>query len=311
MTTQSIDRRAFLRVSALAGGGIALASYIEPAEAFAAWVTPKTPAVFTPNAYIRMTPDGIVTIIAKNPEIGQGVKTMLPMLIAEELDVEWKNVRVEQADLDTTKFERQSAGGSTATPNNWLPMRRVGAAARAMLVAAAAQTWNVPESEVETRDGVAHHRSSGRSLQYTDLLERAAAIPAPALESVKLKDPKDFRIIGTSQPGVENRAIVTGKPIFGIDVTVPGMKYAVFQKCPVFAGKVVSANLEEVRRLPGVRQAFVVEGQAALEGLLGGVVIIADSWWLADSARQKLKVTWDEGATAQQSSATFAAQAAE
>jgi isoquinoline 1-oxidoreductase beta subunit len=169
----------------------------------------------------------------------------------------------------------------------------------------------VPESEVETRDGVAHHRSSGRSLRYTELLDRAATIPAPALESVTLKDPKDFRIIGTSQPGVENRAIVTGKPIFGIDVTVPGMKYAVFQKCPVFAGKVVNANLEEIRRLPGVRQAFVVEGQTALEGLLSGVAIIADSWWLANSARQKLKVTWDEGATAQQSSATFTAQAAE
>src|ERR671915_684398 len=164
MTTQTIDRRAFLRVSAIAGGGIALAAYIEPAEALATWMTPRAPTAFTPNAYIRITADGIVTIVAKNPEIGQGVKTMLPMLIADELDVEWKNVRVEQADLDTTKFERQSAGGSTATPNNWLPMRRVGAAARAVLVAAAAHAWNVPESEVETRDGVVHHRASGRLL---------------------------------------------------------------------------------------------------------------------------------------------------
>src|SRR5918999_4717769 len=114
MTTQTIDRRAFLRVSALGGGGIALAAYIEPAEALASWVTPKAPAVFTPNAYIRITTDGVITIVAKNPEIGQGVKTMLPMLIADELDVDWKDVKVEQAMLDTTKYQGQTAGGSTA-----------------------------------------------------------------------------------------------------------------------------------------------------------------------------------------------------
>ena len=294
----------------MVGGGLLFASYIETADALSAFAAPGA-ADFVPNAFIRMTPDGIVTIVAKNPEIGQGVKTMLPMLIADELDVEWKNVRVEQAMLDTTKFQGQSAGGSTATPNNWLPMRRVGAAARAMLITAAAQTWSVAVSEVETRDGVVHHRSSGRSLKYGQLLDQAAAVPAPALDSVKLKDPKDFRIIGTSQPGVDNHAIVTGQPIFGMDITVPGMLYAVYQKCPVFAGKVVSANVEEIKRLPGVRHAFVVEGQAALEGLLSGVAIVADNWWAANSARQKLKVAWDEGATAQQGSAAFAARAAE
>ncbi len=308
--TTTTTRREFLKVTSLVGGGLLFASYVETASALSAFAAPGA-TDFVPNAFIRITPDGIVTIIAKNPEIGQGVRTMLPMLIADELDVDWKNVRVEQADLDTTKFERQSAGGSTATPNNWIPMRRVGAAARAVLVSAAAQTWGVPESEVETRDGVAHHRSSGRSLRYAQLLDKAATIPAPALDSVKLKDAKDFRIIGTSQPGVDNHAIVTGKPIFGIDVTVPGMMYAVFQKCPVFGGKVVRANIDEIKRLPGVRQAFVVEGQAALEGLMSGVAIIADSWWAANSARQKLTVTWDEGATAQQSDATFAARAAE
>src|SRR5437763_14342453 len=147
-TKTSVDRRSFLRVTALAGGGIMLGSYIkafDAAEAFAA--TPATE--FAPNAYIRMTPDGIVTIIAKNPEIGQGMKTTLPMLIAEALDVDWKHVRVEQGMLDTVKYQpQQGAGGSTATPTNWLPMRRVGAAARAVLVTAAAQTWSVPESEL-------------------------------------------------------------------------------------------------------------------------------------------------------------------
>jgi isoquinoline 1-oxidoreductase beta subunit len=308
--TTTTTRREFLRVSSIVGGGLLFASYIEPADALTSFA-PLGAADFIPNAFIRMTPDGVVTIIAKNPEIGQGVKTMLPMLIAEELDVEWKNVRIEQAMLDTTKYQEQWAGGSTATPINWLPMRRVGAAARAMLITAAAQTWSVPESELTTSAGAVVHAASGRRTAYVELLDKAAVVPAPALESVALKDPKDFRIIGTSVPGVENEAIVTGKPIFGIDVTLPGMLYAVYVKCPVFGGKVGSANVEEIRKQPGVRHAFVVAGGEALEGLLSGVAIIADNWWLANSARQKLKVTWNEGPTAQQSSAAFARRAAE
>jgi isoquinoline 1-oxidoreductase beta subunit len=307
-----VSRRDFLRVSALAGGGILLASYIEPLAAFESLGARRAAGAADPslNAYIRITPDGIVTITAKNPEVGQGIKTMLPMLIAEELDVDWKNVRVEQAPLDTVRFQAQVAGGSTATPTNWLPMRRVGAAGRLMLISAAAQQWSVPAAECETAKGVVHHRASGKSATYGQLASAAVSVAAPELDTVKLKDPKTFTIIGTRVRGVDTHAIVTGKPLYGIDVTVPGMLYATFAKCPVFGGKVRSANLDAIKQLPGIKHAFVVEGGTVLNALLPGIAIVADSWWLAKSARDKLKVEWDEGATARQSSAGFAAQAA-
>jgi isoquinoline 1-oxidoreductase beta subunit len=308
-TAMRMDRRQFLKVTSIAGGGMLLATYIEPlASAEAALV--QGAADFTPNAFIRIAPSGAVTIIAKNPEIGQGVKTMLPMLIADELDVDWKSVTVQQGALDTVNFQpAQFAGGSLATPQNWLPMRRVGAAARTMLVSAAAQTWNVPASELTTASGVVTHASSNRRLSYGELVDRAATLTPPDLATVTLKDPKDFRIIGTRVPGVDNLGIVTGKPIYGIDVSLPGMLYAVYQKCPVFGGKVATANVEQIRRLPGIRHAFVVEGTDELSGLVGGVAIVGDSWWAANSARRQLKVTWNEGATASQSSAGFQAQA--
>jgi isoquinoline 1-oxidoreductase beta subunit len=309
MANTQLGRRQFLRVSALAGGGMLLATYIDAFGASDA-VASVGALDFTPNAYMRITPDGIVTIIAKNPEIGQGVKTMLPMLIADELDVDWKNVRIEQGDFDPTKYQAQSAGGSNATPSSWLPMRRVGAAARLMLVTAAAQQLNVPASELTTEPGVVVHRGSNRRVPYTQLLDRAATIPAPEnLETVPLKDPGEFRIIGTSVKNVDAHAIVTGKPLFGIDVDLPGMLYAVFVKCPVFGGKVTSANLDAVRATPGVRHAFVVEGGTALTGLLGGVAIVADKYWAARTAQRALQVQWNEGETAQQSSAGFQQQA--
>ena len=312
-TKAPVDRRQFLRVSALAGGGVLLATYIEPFANASARLSGagKSAEDFQPNAFIRITPDGTITIIAKNPEVGQGVKTMLPMLIAEELDADWSKVRIEQGKLDTVNYQRQVAGGSTATPTNWLPMRRVGAGARAMLVTAAAQTWNVPESELTTSAGMVIHQSSNRRASYGELSGKAATITAPNLETVKLKDPKDFTIIGKGVPSVDNHAIVTGKPLYGIDVTVPGMLYAVFQKSPVFGAKVKTANIEEIKKEPGVKHAFVVDGGTQLAGLLGGVAIVGDTWWAAKSAREKLKVTWEDHPTASQSSTSIAAKAVE
>ncbi|MEP6989896.1 MAG: molybdopterin cofactor-binding domain-containing protein [bacterium] len=305
-----VTRRDFLRVSAIAGGGLLLSSYLDPLGAAAGSLSRHAADGPMLNAFIRITPDGIITIVAKNPEIGQGVKTMLPMLIAEELDADWTQVRIEQGDLDPKSYQGQVAGGSTATPSNWLPMRRVGAAGRAMLVGAAAATWGVPVAACETERGVVRHRASGRAATYGELATKAATMTAPDLATVPLKDPRQFRIVGHGVRGVDTHAIVTGVPMYGIDVTVPGMLYATFVKCPVFGGKVASANVDAIAAQPGVKKAFVVEGGASLGGLLSGVAIVADSWWQARSARNKLKVTWDEGKTADQGSAGFAAQAA-
>jgi isoquinoline 1-oxidoreductase beta subunit len=311
MDTLTVNRRAFLRVSALAGGGMMLAAYLEPIAQVFAQAPQSAPPPLVPSAFFSISPDGVVTIMAKNPEVGQGIKTSLPMTIAEELDVDWKDVKIQQADLDEVKYGRQNAGGSTGTPNNWEALRRVGAAGRQMMIMAAAQMWGVPDTECSTAHGVVTHRGSGRTLRYGAVAQKAATLSPPDPSTVTLKDPKDYRIIGTPIGGVDNLAIVTGKPIFSIDFTLPGMLSAVFEKCPVFMGKVVSANVDEIKALPGVRHAFVVEGTTELLGLHPGVAIVADSWWQARTARATLKITWDEGPTASQSSAGFAARAQE
>jgi isoquinoline 1-oxidoreductase subunit beta len=309
-----IDRRSFLKVTAASGGGLLLSLYSQP-KASAQGRGPA-PAPPDPHVYIKIATDGTTTIMAKNPEVGTGVKTMLPMLIAEELDVDWNKVKIEQTDFDDTKYAGQFTGGSLATPQNWVPMRQAGAAGRALLIKAAAQTWNVPESELSTSAGRVLHKASNRSQGYGELADKAWSMPMPDLRTLKFKDPKDYTIIGKPLHQRELPNIVTGKPIFGIDMTLPGMLYASYEKCGVFGGKVVSANLDEIKQMPGVRNAFIVERPEITEnplpgdpGLENGIAIVADTWWQAQTARKKLQVTWDEGKYANQSTAEFAQRA--
>jgi isoquinoline 1-oxidoreductase beta subunit len=309
MSTATIDRRAFLQVSALAGGGLVFSAWFDPATLLAQRGGRGAPPL-APDAFIRIAPDGLVTIMSKNPEIGQGVKVMLPMLIAEELDVDWANVRVEQADLDS-KYGPQTAGGSNATPQNWTAMRRVGAGARATLIAAAAQQWNVPAARLTTASGRVLDAQTNRSVGYGELATAAASITPPDPESLTLKDPKDYKIIGTGIPGVDNPALVTGKPIFGLDFSMPGMLVAVYERCPVPGGSVTGANLDTVRRLPGVRHALIVPNGPNNQAPFSGVAIVADSYWQAETARKALEMTLDEGAGVADGSEAFAKRATE
>jgi len=310
-----MNRRSFLQLSVLAGGGLALGLYEHPR---AVSQEPERPPDLDPRAFIRIGTDGVVTIMARASESGQGMRNMLPMLIAEELDVDWKDVRVQQAELNEKIYGTQFSGGSANTPMGWEPMRRVGAAGRELLVAAAAQTWGAPEAECTTKSGRVLHAASGKSAGYGELAAKAATMPLPALSSVKLKDPKDYRIIGHSQTGVDTHAIVTGKPQFGIDVQLPGMLYASIEKAPVFAGKMKSANVDAIKALPGVRHVLVIDGgitPAAFTpwepGMEPGIAIVADTWWQAQTARKQLKVDWDLGPAVSQSSEGFTKRAEE
>lgn len=285
----SMDRRAFLKVSLLTSGalmiGVGCSGTAQPNKLEGdTWI---------PNLYVRIDVDGKITIVSKNPEAGQGVKTAFPMVVAECLNVEWSSVDVEQAPLDD-RYGRQVIGGSRGTPDGWDDLRIAGTAARQLLTEAAASEWDVPVDECLADMGSIVHRASGRSRRYETLLETAASLPVPDVGDLKLKSrSSEFRLLGTFVPGVDNHEILTGQGLFGCDVRLDGMLYAVFEKCPTFGGKVRNANVEQIRNLPGVTHAFVVEGTDSLTGLLPGVAIVAETWWEAQSARRRLRVEWE------------------
>jgi isoquinoline 1-oxidoreductase beta subunit len=297
MTALALSRRDFVSASMLAGGGLLFSLRAEAAS------------TGTLTAFVRILPDNRVVIGAKNAEVGQGAKTMLPMLIAEELDVDWAQVTIEQTHADQAVFDGQSAGGSRTTPREWRPMRIAGAGARAMLVAAAAKRWSVPADRLTTGHGRVRDPASGRELTYAALAADAAALPPPDAATLTLKPPSAYSIIGTPVPGVDTPAIVAGKPLFGIDVTLPGMLHAVFVSAPAFGATLVSANIAEVQALPGVAKVLTIKGDGAPESLVDGVAILARSWWTANRARDTLNVVWDTAAVQRFASDAYAEQA--
>ena len=299
-----LNRRSFM-VASLAGGAVLT---LDATMTLAAPANGAQPDVL--NAFVRINADNTVTIGAKNPEIGQGVKVMLPMLIAEELDLAWDQVKIEQTDADEAIYGVQTAGGSTATPRNWLPMRQVGAAARAMLVAAAAKQWGVDAASLSTARGAVLHKASGRSLTYASLAKTAAAQTPPDLAKVALKDPATFTIIGQSKMGVDVPGIVKGDPLFGIDTRLPDLVHAAVVKCPAHGGTVAAFDDAAVKAIPGIVAVVAVNSGFVPAGKNDTVLIVADSWWKASKARDKLLVTWDDAAVKGYSTAGYESAAA-
>ena len=297
-----VSRREFIKVAGFVGGGLVLGFAV--GARVAAQENGRgahADSTFAPNAYVQIRPDGTVVLYAKNPDVGQGVKTALPMIVAEELDADWSNVRVEQAPISMALYGPQFAGGSMSVPMNFDTLRRAGAIARAMLVAAAAERLGVAASELSTDAGYVVHRASGRRLGYGELAEAAAQLPVPDAASIPLKDRKDFKLLGKRVTGVDNLKVVTGQPMFGIDQRVPGMLYATYTKAPAIGARAVRANLDHVKSLPGVKDAFLLEQRGtpiefnpASDGILSGVAIVADSTWSALKAKRELEVEWDE-----------------
>ena len=286
---KNMDRRTFLKVSILASGalmvGVGHEGLLQAGE--------LSEGCWQPNLYVCINVDGKVTIISKNPEAGQGVKTAFPMVVAECLNVDWKNVTVEQAPLDD-RYGRQVVGGSRGTPDGWDDLRIAGTAACYLLTAAAASEWGVSPAQCKADKGSIIHTASGKSRAYESLLKAAARLPVPDVSDLKLKSrPSDFWLLGTFVPGVDNLKKFTGQAKYGCDTRLEGMLYAVYEKCAVYGGKVRKANVEQIRNLPGVTHAFVVDGTGNLNGLLPGVAIVAETWWEAQSARQQLRVDWE------------------
>ena len=251
-----IDRRFFLRASAMAGGGFMLGLY--PQAGTEGPGLPGAGPALSPADFISIAPDGTATIVAKNQELGQGALNLLPMMIAEELDVDWKAVRIVRSGVGP-QYGGQITGGSSATPSNWEPMRQIGRPHGKCMIAAAAQTWGVPPEECSTASGIVYHQASNRSLSYGELAPKAAICRYP-IRVAEAQRPEGLQDHRQEHRGAETKEIIVGKPIFGIDVTLPGMLYAVFEKTPVLGGKVAGANLEAIKAMKGVRHAFIVEG---------------------------------------------------
>ena len=287
----TISRRHFLKVSALSSGGMLISLSFLGNSASSNNVDD---APFAPNIYIKIGADGSVLLMAPNPEIGQGVKTSLPMIIAEELCVDWKKVKVELAPLNS-KFGRQTAGGSGSVRGRFSELRKAGATAREMLIAAAALTWNVPQSECTAEDGVVSHKASGKKLGYGELATKAATLEVPS--NPKLKDPKDFKYIGTRVKDIDAHKIVTGQPLFGIDTKKEGMLYAMVARPPAYGKTLGSVDESAALKINGVKN---------IVKLKNSVAVLATSTWAAKKGRDALVIQWNTSEKLESTSDHFA-----
>jgi isoquinoline 1-oxidoreductase subunit beta len=273
-----ISRREFVTAGVAAGAGLVIGFYLPHKSG-------SHKESFSPNAYLRITPDNRVTIVVARSEMGQGVRTALPMILAEELEADWKQIQIEQAGASTL-FGDQTTGGSASVRTTWDPMRKAGAAAREMLITAAALTWNVARSSCNAENGRIKHAATNRSLSYGELASKAATLPVPT--DVPFKQSKDYKIVGQRLPRIDSPDKVKGEAIFGLDYRMPGMKFGVLSRCPTIAGKVSKFDDGEPKKISGVSYVGKIGDSA--------VAVVADSVWGAMEGRRVLNVTWDEGA---------------
>jgi len=296
----SYNRRSFLRTSALAGGGLMIGfSWLASCKPTPEQIIDMPKEWFEINGYLKIGDNGMVTIMSPNPEIGQNVKTSMPMIVAEELDIDWKDVIVEQAALNTTIFKRQLAGGSQSIRHGWEALRMAGATGRYMLVAAAAEQWQVPAEEITTDAGKLFHKASDRTLGYGEVASAAAKLTAP--EEVSLKEVKDFKIIGTSRKNVDGKNIVTGKPLFGIDIQKEGMLIAMIAHPPAFGMKLKSFDATEAKLMPGITSVFEMKtfnedytmSAFDITAFQDLVVVVGKTTWEVMNAKKALKIVWE------------------
>ena len=300
-STTKLDRRSFLKVSALAGGGLVLSfSWLAGCKPTPEQALTLPKEWFELNSYIKIGENGVVTLYSANPEFGSNIKTSMPMILAEELDVDWKMVLVEQADFWPERFQRQFTGGSQGIRQGWTPLRTAGATAKQLLINAAAQTWKVPASEITAKAGQLEHKASGKKGGNGEFASLAATLSVP--EEVPLKDSKDFTLIGTSKKNVDLEKIISGSPLFGMDYQVEGMKYAAIVHPPAFGMKLASFDPSTVTSLPGIQDAFAIKlfKENYVQNFFDTttfpelVAIVGNSTWEVLQAKKSLKATWEK-----------------
>ena len=285
-TLTKTSRRNFMKLAAAAGGGLMLGFHWSNSAASSMGVVTEealASADINFNSYLSISPDGIITILSPNPELGQNIKTSFPLIVAEELDADWSKVKVVQANLDPSKFERQVTGGSGAVPHSWERLRKAGATARHMLIEAAAKRWNVSAGSLTAENSMVLHKESGRKLSYGDLATEASSVPVPA--EVKLKDNKHFKLIGTAVRNVDNHEMVTGKPLYGLDFHREGMLIAMVQHPAAFGMKIKSVDSKAAKAMAGIVDVITFKNNVA---------VVGKSTWQVQKARKALKVEYEK-----------------